>query len=309
MLAEDTALHVTKHFKPIILEILQRCAEAIVKDEKSFYINHESFSYILSILLPVIPNIQAFVLEYYVRTPSFYIRLLEERTRIVKDNEKLLKIIKTAYNFLNYDFETFIDVWNWSIFFGLLQHDHTEIRWLTVQLVAMVTQMNEMSKLELLGKLFSVEERDKMTLEMAKEYNGSSTKHFSDLNSNNLTKDVAMETDNQYLSGAYFTKEDFTGNHTAVSGVVLHTHQKHLLQNDGHVNSLVMIPSSKRNLHSLALAVATGSGVLLEGPVGSGKTSLVENLARMTGRTSAPLLMKVQLGDQTDSKVKFLCLV
>lgn len=43
--------------------------------------------------------------------------------------------------------------------------------------------------------------------------------------------------------------------------------------------------------------------VLLEGPIGCGKTSLVEHLAAMTGREEAPQLLKVQLGDQTDSKV------
>ncbi len=70
-----------------------------------------------------------------------------------------------------------------------------------------------------------------------------------------------------------------------------------------HHRSLVPVPSSQRNLHSLAIAVASGNPVLLEGPVGSGKTSLVEHLAEMTGRIGTPHLLKVQLGDQTDSKV------
>ena len=50
-----------------------------------------------------------------------------------------------------------------------------------------------------------------------------------------------------------------------------------------------------------------GSAVLLEGPVGSGKTSLVECLAASVGRTSSPHLLKIQLGDQMDSKVFLLC--
>lgn len=43
--------------------------------------------------------------------------------------------------------------------------------------------------------------------------------------------------------------------------------------------------------------------MLLQGVVGSGKTSLVEHLARLTGRVGSPHLMKIQLGDQMDSKV------
>ena len=50
-------------------------------------------------------------------------------------------------------------------------------------------------------------------------------------------------------------------------------------------------------------AVASEKPVLLVGPVGSGKTTLVEHLATLTGRGKTPHLIKIQLGDQTDSKV------
>ena len=66
---------------------------------------------------------------------------------------------------------------------------------------------------------------------------------------------------------------------------------------------LVLVGSTWRNLRSLALAVAAGRHVLLEGAVGCGKTALVEHLAAAVGRTGPPQVIKVQLGDQTDSKV------
>ena len=66
---------------------------------------------------------------------------------------------------------------------------------------------------------------------------------------------------------------------------------------------LVLVPTTRGCLRSLALAVASSCPVLLEGPVGSGKTALVEQLARLMGRGRPPELMKIQLGDQTDSKV------
>lgn len=46
----------------------------------------------------------------------------------------------------------------------------------------------------------------------------------------------------------------------------------------------------------------TGKAVSLLGPVGSGKTSLVEHLAAITGRKKYAF-KKVQLGDQTDSRM------
>lgn len=66
---------------------------------------------------------------------------------------------------------------------------------------------------------------------------------------------------------------------------------------------LVMVPSTLVNLRSLAVATAAGQSVLLQGPVGCGKTALVEHLAMMTGRVAPPDLLKVQLGEETDSKM------
>ena len=66
---------------------------------------------------------------------------------------------------------------------------------------------------------------------------------------------------------------------------------------------LIPVASTRFNLRRLALAVNAGSAVLLEGPVGSGKTSVIECLAASVGRTSSSDLLKIQLGDQMDSKV------
>lgn len=52
------------------------------------------------------------------------------------------------------------------------------------------------------------------------------------------------------------------------------------------------------------MAVASQKPVLLEGPIGCGKTALVEYLAAATGHIKSPNILKVQLGDQTDSKVR-----
>lgn len=53
----------------------------------------------------------------------------------------------------------------------------------------------------------------------------------------------------------------------------------------------------------MALAVSSGSSVLLEGYVGSGKTMIIEYLAKATGRFGPPNFIKVQMSDQMDSKV------
>jgi midasin len=67
--------------------------------------------------------------------------------------------------------------------------------------------------------------------------------------------------------------------------------------------SFVSVVSALKNLRRLELAVSDGLPVLLEGPIGCGKTTLVEHLAESMGRTRSPQLIKLQLGDQMDSKV------
>jgi midasin len=52
--------------------------------------------------------------------------------------------------------------------------------------------------------------------------------------------------------------------------------------NKEHAN-LVITDTTYQNLHTVALNVAMSAPVLLEGPAGSGKTSLVEELARFLG--------------------------
>lgn len=72
---------------------------------------------------------------------------------------------------------------------------------------------------------------------------------------------------------------------------------------------LVLVDSTCHSLRRLALALASQKPVLLEGPIGCGKTSLVEFLAAATGHVQAREILKVQLGDQTDSKVRFKMLL
>ncbi|GBP23274.1 Midasin [Eumeta japonica] len=88
-----------------------------------------------------------------------------------------------------------------------------------------------------------------------------------------------------------------TDNIVNIEGIFLSVHEKANIQN----STLVPVKSTLNNLRSLALAVASGKALCLMGPVGSGKTSLVEHLAVITGRKGVAF-KKVQLGDQTDSR-------
>ncbi|KAJ8930712.1 hypothetical protein NQ314_016477 [Rhamnusium bicolor] len=68
-------------------------------------------------------------------------------------------------------------------------------------------------------------------------------------------------------------------------------------------NKLLEVPSTYNNLRKIALGLTSNKAVCLQGPVGCGKTSLVEYLAYKTGRKLGDNFVKVQLGDQTDNKM------
>lgn len=50
------------------------------------------------------------------------------------------------------------------------------------------------------------------------------------------------------------------------------------------LDRIIRVDSTKVNLRSLALGISSGKAICLSGPVGSGKTTLVEYLARKTGQ-------------------------
>lgn len=84
-----------------------------------------------------------------------------------------------------------------------------------------------------------------------------------------------------------------------ISGIYLPIYSQQKIQ----PTNIIHVDSTKNNLRRIALAIASNRAVCLQGPVGAGKTCLVEYLARATGRVLGEGFIKVQLGDQTDSKM------
>lgn len=74
-------------------------------------------------------------------------------------------------------------------------------------------------------------------------------------------------------------------------------------QNGPRSDLLVDVPSTYNNLRKIALGLSCCKALCLQGAVGSGKTVLIEHMAAKTGRKLGESFVKVQLGDQTDSKM------
>lgn len=86
---------------------------------------------------------------------------------------------------------------------------------------------------------------------------------------------------------------------TYIEGICIPIHNSNKVK----PSTVIEVASTKRNLKRIALGLAANKAISLLGPVGSGKTCLVEHLAAKTGHTIGETFVKVQLGDQTDSKM------
>lgn len=68
----------------------------------------------------------------------------------------------------------------------------------------------------------------------------------------------------------------------------------------GSEHTFVATPTVQHNLEAAALALCAGRPLLLEGPPGSGKTRLIEELGRLTGNSHS--MIRIHLDDQMDAK-------
>ncbi|XP_059478111.1 midasin [Neocloeon triangulifer] len=195
-----------------------------------------------------------------------------------------LTTLESVHSLLKADPSFFASLWNWSQLIGKLTQGDSQCQWLASRCIQLALGMSEKDKIKI-GTCFS--ETDMME-NLLKYSELSKGLEFS--NAYHPDLEAALELISECCPGV-----------VCVSGVMLQT----LLNNlklDGE-KTLVMVPSTKANLRSLAVAVTAGQSVLLQGPVGCGKTALVEHLAMMTGRRGPPDLMIVQLGEETDSKM------
>ena len=102
-----------------------------------------------------------------------------------------------------------------------------------------------------------------------------------------------------------FESSDFNSNFIFFFGIPLFVPEKESLKHSSSlITESVLTSSTLKNLQSLIYGYMSNQMVILSGDIGCGKTMIIQNLfAKHMGRIESPKLLKLQLGEQTDSKV------
>nr|XP_035921041.1 midasin isoform X1 [Halichoerus grypus] len=316
LLDKDCTMLVGRQLRPLLLDLLERNAEAIKAGGQVNHDLHERLCVSMSKLICNHPDVLPFALRYFKDTSPVFQRLFLESSdanpvRYGRRRMKLRDLMEAAYKFLQQEQSVFRELWDWSVCVPLLRSHDTLVRWYTANCLALVTCMNEEHKLSFLKKIFNSEELIHFRLRLLEEAQLQDLEKALVL-ANPETSLWHKEKELQYLQG-HLVSADLSSRVTAVCGVVLPgqppvpgeqaSSRSASREQELGFRSYVLVDSVCKNLQTLAVAVASQNAVLLEGPTGCGKTSLVEHLGAMTGRRKPPQLLKVQLGDQTDSKM------
>lgn len=239
-----------------------------------------------------------FSLVYFTKVPAPFNCDEQPRKKQSKDASSIggHEIVECCYNFLRSDPTYFKNAWNWSLFIDLYCSNvsaEPKYRLMCNQIMALLFNMTE-SQLQTLNK--------DIPIDVIVDFNMQKSS-FEGVDVTELPP-VSDDDDNRIVWN--FTNDTLTN----IEGVTLpifdQTNYRFFAKHDadGEFERIVRVDSTRINLRSLALGVAAGKAICLAGPVGSGKTTLVEYLARKTGRIAPKFGDVERVATQNQNAVK-----
>ncbi|KAF9915434.1 AAA ATPase midasin [Lobosporangium transversale] len=268
---------------------------------------------VFGLILPIVPQVKSFAVRIFLQYPSpleWLNTLTDKHIQDPQQDEikRAHDTLMTCYRLLKFSSSTFSTLWDWTPVYSCLGFSDEPLKYLAIQCLAVVLdirddQISEALKVHLNIKdsiewsvgfqkyradLLSLLEQDRISAAQLALFKNPPT-------STSLSSSTASLADRRIMV------EDLSPLTVNLCGVLLpRSNNPHPQQSLLSGHKLVLTETTKHNLHSIGLALSIGAPVLLEGVTGAGKTALVEEVARVTGRDD---LVKIHLGDQTDSKV------
>lgn len=249
---------------------------------------------------------------FFKNTPPFYERIATANTR-----QAWLIIAKAAFRLLSTAPDHFRGLWNWASFYRLLgtadqQQDGGDVDYSNdpdmlmalIYAVRCVAVLQNYPTPELLFHLLPEHVRAQASLLWYRSFivlSAQTLNRFSfffflrcslkdeeELNQHRL-RILQADTSANDIVVKVFSSADLSSHTVDMCGVLLSRAGAANAVNgspatNGPSDRLVLTETTQANLHGLALSLALGSPILLEGVTGAGKTALVEEAARIMGR-------------------------
>lgn len=294
---------------------------------------HENISMAFSRILELAPYVLSTLLQYFSFAPSPFERLIcgvPAAQEKLKAAPHLLDIVRATYRFVQLEPTSFEGIWDWSPFLDLLLWSDTglegdtlsqitaDVRWCAVQILSIITRMSDEATRVFSLRISCLTEEmafacllrwEEFCQEIAIEKAGwfveppfQQGDYFTPLvgAASSTLKSAPITEDQQQVKWKRQTSNEIT--HVEICGIELPVRKdatSTVSLSPSLGNSLVLTSTVKNNLKAVVLALSQREPVLLEGPVGVGKTSLIQELGRFTGNSDA---IFIHLDDQMDSK-------
>jgi midasin len=242
-----------------------------------------------SLILPAAPHLSELIVTT-LRDMPFPLKGLSLQSL---NSVVALSVAPALYRLLLFDKELLSHLWDWGDAVHLLRDERSEIKCYAIEILSLLMNLPEQIKFKL-RSYFVPDSEASACFSVAL---GELVENWCCRTQTGCHNSLCQREDTLVVdSSPRLPVVSITGIHLTVPS---HLWQ-HRMLNDGD-SPLVLVPSCSCNLRSLVLALSS-TAVLLEGPVGSGKTLLVQHLAALLGRSQHPFLMRIQLGGHTDSK-------
>lgn len=320
----EGAIYVAKTFPDILLDLARLLTEDATNNARQFSDLHSAIReqlrpyFMFGFLLGKAPQIANLMYSYF-ENSSFQPLPEELFESVISDNgdrichyssgfdEDLLKeILRTYLKYLTYNPKWFSSVWNWSELGRIVaSHPSYELRYLAACCLSIITKPTRHQHVMLMRDLIK---DDQMLIDLQIRYRDIYNNSFQPVIETRTTERVEefIRSYGRDDGGYAFCSESLA----SLFNVLLLKRDMSNVRDPNFkakrkqvIDSLVPVASLKEAISKIAYSTSINKPCLIRGSTGIGKTAILDYIAAHTNRLNPPEYIKVQIGDQIDSKL------
>lgn len=258
----------------------------------------------LTRILPIAPHLSVYLEELICHKKAGVFKAICSKNVMgltELPDSTLLELLLTMLRLLEFDNQKFAQIIYPSQIQLLLYHSRPYIRYLAVRLLCLFLHVADASALKMESKYLQDADAHGPWENKYIDYrffNIWEEQRLADLKVAKLRRSMPRRSDREFNSSLRVIEaKDFSATTACFAGTLLPRMSGY---QDG-TSSLVMTPKTEENVRQIAKAVLDGRPVLISGLPGSGKSSIIRDIAQGLGKASSMLIL--HLNEQTDAKL------